>query len=175
MGSGTDVCVGVTGAVVVVAVACGLAVGVNSADAGVAEGVRLAVGVGLIVGPRATDSVVAAGSGVSVGVCVAEAAVAVDGGPTLSGGSESHATSTTAISVSQTTTIDRFRFTLIYFLIRYSSRYFERCMASATDRLTGLPLFRHGYSNLLELVADSHFDFRLSAYPWRRKKKLGIH
>ena len=114
---------GVTGAAVVVDVACELANGVNSAGTAVPVGVRLGIGVGLVVGMRVATAAVAVGSRLSVEVRVAEAAMAVDGGPPVSEGSESHPTSITAISVSQTTTIDRFRFALIYFLIRYSLRY----------------------------------------------------
>ena len=119
-------CVGVAGAAAAVAVACGLAVGVNSAGTAVSVGFRLGVGVGLAVGMRVATATVADGFGLSVGVRAAEAvmALAVDVGPPVGGGSESHPTSITAMSVNQTVTIDRFRFALIYFLIRYSSGYF---------------------------------------------------
>ena len=115
---------GVAGAAAAVAVACGLAVGVNSAGTAVSVGARLGVGVGLAVGMRVATATVADGFGLSVGVRAAEVVMALAVGPPVGGGSESHPTSITAMSVNQTVTIDRFRFALIYFLIRYSSGYF---------------------------------------------------
>ena len=141
---------GVTGAAVVVAVACGLAVGMNSDGTAVSVGVRLAVDVGSVAGMRVANSVVVLGPGLSMEVRVAELAVAVDASPPVSEGSESHATSTIAMSVNQTTTIDRFRFALIYFLIRYSLRYLVNDVWPPLP--TGLCVFHYSVMAILTYV-----------------------
>ena len=139
---------GVAGAAAAVAVACGLAAGVNSADTGVAAGVRL--GVGFVKGMRVATAAVAVGSRLSVEVRVAETAMAVDGGPPVSEGSESHPTSITAMSVNQTMTTAIFRFVLIYFLIRYSLRYLVNDVWPPLP--TGLCVFHYSVMAILTYV-----------------------